>query len=82
MKEVKTEAQTKPIVFIKYPIDFEETKRTMIYNLISTITNNLYDIFLSENIDNSYIVKILNIEITPEIENHKEIILNNLKSIA
>jgi len=81
MKE-ETEIQTKPIVFIKYPIDFEETKRTMIYNLISTITNNLYDIFLSENIDNTYIVKILNIEITPEIENHKEIILNNLKSIV
>ena len=82
MKEEETEVQTKPIVFIKYPIDFEETKRTMIYNLISTITNDLYDIFLSENIDNTYIVKILNIEITPEIESHKEIILNNLKSIA
>lgn len=78
----ETEVQTKPIVFIKYPMDFEETKRIMIYNLISTITNNLYDIFLSENIDNTYMVKILNIEITPEIENHKEIILNNLKSIA
>lgn len=78
----ETEVQTKPIVFIKYPMDFEETKRIMIYNLISTITNNLYDIFLGENIDNTYVVKILNIEITPEIENHKEIILNNLKSIA
>ena len=78
----ETEVQTKPIVFIKYPMDFEETKRIMIYNLISTITNNLYDIFLSENVDNTYAVKILNIEITPEIENHKEIILNNLKSIA
>ena len=77
----ETEAQTKPIVYIKYPIDFEETKRKMVYNLVSGITNNLYSIFLSENNFNSYEVKILNIEINPEIENHKEIILTNIKNI-
>ena len=71
----------KPIMVVKYPLDFGEDKRKLIYDFLVKLVNNIYSVYMVENAEDSYLVKFLNIEASPELEQQKEIILLNLTNI-